>query len=160
MKQKINGWWTWLLGGLLALLGFTSCRWIGYGLDEYGSPHADYRFIGEVSDEEGKPIEGIRVVVEPDGSPLDPDYDGWGWYDIDTLYTDASGKVDARLKASGVSKKKILVELEDVDGAEHGEFEGKVLNADELTMTQTREGDKNWYNGAFTIQMKTQLKKK
>ena len=50
MKQKINGWWTWLLGGLLALLGFTSCTCIGYGLDEYGSPHADYRFIGEVSD--------------------------------------------------------------------------------------------------------------
>ena len=53
-----------LLSGALALLGFTGCSDINDAPDLYGTPSVDYRVLGTVTDEEGKPLEGIQVVME------------------------------------------------------------------------------------------------
>ena len=44
------------------------------------------------------------------------------------------------------------VKFEDVDGGAHGAFKTKVLTGSELTVAQTKKGDKNWYSGEYTIQ--------
>ena len=64
--MKIN--WKYALSGLLAILGFGSCDkegtiFGGGGLCMYGQPHANYKFLGDVKDETGKAIPGIRVVI-------------------------------------------------------------------------------------------------
>ncbi len=48
---------------VLGLLGFSSCSWLGIGLCMYGEPHADFKVLGTVRNEDGKPIEGIRVAI-------------------------------------------------------------------------------------------------
>jgi hypothetical protein len=39
-----------------------------------------------------------------------------------------------------------------VDGDARGSFKTKVLNRSELTVEQTKKGDKHWYSGEYTIQ--------
>ena len=49
---------------VLGVLGFSACsddpegHWVAYG-----SPTADYKYMGTVTDEAGNPIEGINVVL-------------------------------------------------------------------------------------------------
>lgn len=159
MKQKINGWWTWMLGGLLGLLGFSACDPFGVIRYEYGAPYADYKVVGEVKDEAGKPVEGIRVVVAPWGR----DSESAPWVN-DTLYTDRAGKVAGKLMVEGIRDNGIRdnmeVEFADVDGPENGSFEPLLLKRSDLKITQTKKGDKSWYQGEYTIEAKARLKKK
>lgn len=154
MKQKINKAWTWMLGGLLGLLGFSSCDPFGVMRCEYGMPYSDYKVIGEVKDEAGKPVEGIRVVFAPWGR----DSESAPWVN-DTLYTDRAGKVAGELKVDGIGDN-MEVEFADVDGPENGSFEPLLLKRSDLKITQTKEGDKSWYQGEYTIEAKARLKKK
>ena len=66
-----------LLSGALALLGFTGCSDVSDAPNLYGTPSVDYRVLGTVTDEEGKPLEGIQVVME----------NPYAWY-----YYDENGK--------------------------------------------------------------------
>ena len=43
------------------------------------------------------------------------------------------------------------IQFEDVDGSAHGAFKTKELKRSELTMEQTKKGDKHWYSGEYTI---------
>lgn len=158
MKQKVNKLWTWIFGGLLGLLGFTSCDPFGVIRCEYGCPHADYKVIGEVTDEAGKPVEGIRAIVAPRGLNAEDAE----WYN-DTLYTDRSGKISADLMKFAWfdgENKDMEVELADVDGETNGSFETAVLKRSELKLTQTKEGDNHWYDGEYTLEFKGTLKEK
>ena len=54
----------WLCVAVLGVLGFSACS------DDpesdsvaYGSPTADYKYMGTVTDEAGNPIEGINVMI-------------------------------------------------------------------------------------------------
>ena len=155
MKQKVNKLWVWIFGGLLSLLGFSSC---GIGRVEYGCPHADYKVIGEVTDEAGKPIEGIRAIVAPSGL----DSENAEWYN-DTLYTDVAGKINADLTKFAwfdSENSDLEVELADVDGPLRGEYETKVLRRIDLKLTQTKKGDNHWYDGEYTLEFKGILKEK
>ena len=51
----------WALAGLLSLLGFSGCDKIFQM--EYGSPSADFKVTGRVTDEEGRPLSGVRIVA-------------------------------------------------------------------------------------------------
>ena len=54
--KKMN----WALAGMIGMLGFSGCEKIG--VEEYGTPHADYTVKGAVTNKAtGKPIAGIRV---------------------------------------------------------------------------------------------------
>ena len=71
---------------LLPLLGFAlieSCA-----KDMYGCPYADFEAKGKVSDEEGKGIQGIRVIISADSDGTD--YSGTPL--ADTLWTDHKGE--------------------------------------------------------------------
>ena len=51
------------LSALLVLLGFEACTGMENGGEEYGTPTVDFHVVGQVTDAEGKPIEGIRVTT-------------------------------------------------------------------------------------------------
>lgn len=149
--------WQYCLTALLGLLGFSSCDPDdpigGWGRAEYGQPHANYKVLGEVKDPDGKPIEGIRVVVDPGSAHPD--------YFKDTLYTDAKGQFQKdQLKYSWPDEfKDGQVKFEDVDGADNGSFKTKELKASDLSVKQDKKGDNRWYDGDFTITANTQLEK-
>ena len=154
--MKIN--WKYVMSGLLAILGFGSCDkngtiFGGGGLLMYGQPNANYKFLGDVKDEDGKAIPGIRVVFFPEEEK--PSYMN------DTLYTDQSGHFEIdRLKYSWPDKAAgSHVKFEDVDGADNGSFQTKVLKGSDLTVKQTKESKDTWYQGDFTIEAKVVLKK-
>ncbi|MBR3388736.1 MAG: radical SAM-associated putative lipoprotein [Bacteroidales bacterium] len=154
--MKIN--WKYALSGLLAILGFGSCDkdrpfFGGGGLVMYGQPHANYKFLGDVKDETGKAIPGIRVVFLPDG-----DQPSW---ENDTLYADRSGRFEKDcLKYDWPDEAaKAKVKFEDVDGAENGSFRTKTLTRDELKVKQTKQTKDTWNKGDFTIEAKAVLEK-
>ena len=154
--MKIN--WKYAMSGLLAILGFGSCDregtiFGGGGLCMYGQPHANYKFLGDVKDETGKAIPGIRVVFFPEEDT--PSYVN------DTLYTDQAGHFEKdHLKYSWPDEARTAkVKFEDIDGEANGRFETKTINRDELTVKQTKKTDDFWYEGDFTIETKVVLKK-
>ena len=63
MKTKLSQLTQWLLTTVIALLGFSSCDPLDHPV-MYGSPTADYKAEGVVTDEDGNPIEGIQIKVE------------------------------------------------------------------------------------------------
>ena len=109
----------------------------------YGCPSADYKLVGDVKDVRTNPIPGIRVVFD-----RYPDNEKYG---KDTLYTDAKGHFEKDLPDFDWNEGSI-VKFEDVDGTAHGTFKTKVLTASELDIKRTRQGDKHWYSGEYTIQ--------
>jgi putative lipoprotein (rSAM/lipoprotein system) len=145
MIASLKKGWRWLLGALLTLLGFSGCDRIGLFRVEYGSPHSDYKLVGEVKDKTGKPIEGIRVVFD-----FNPEYQGE--YKVnDTLYTDAKGHFEKERVSDIYWNTAAITKFEDVDGAEHGSFKTKILTNDEMVMEQTQKGDGHWYGGVYTV---------
>ena len=150
MKAALGKGWKWLLGLLMGLLGFAGCGKIGIFRDEYGCPSADFKLLGDVKDANGRGIEGIRVVFTP--NPEAPE-EQQKW-ESDTLFSDSQGHfVKERLKHDWPDgAQKAAVKFEDVDGAAHGTFKTKVLTGSELTVEQTKNGDKHWYTGQYTIQ--------
>ena len=59
-----------MLSGALALLGFAGCSGDGDDFPEqpslYGAPvnTMDYRVLGMVTDEDGKPLKDIQVIID------------------------------------------------------------------------------------------------
>lgn len=145
MIVRIKNTWKHLLTIILGLLGFASCE----PMLMYGTPHADFKALGTVKDEAGKPIEGIRVAVRQTWGSNNPYY--WD----DTLFTDAKGAWT--LMRRDKVPDNLTVVLEDIDGEAHG---GAFKPAEvEPQIKQTKKGDKNWYLGAFEAKADVTLKK-
>jgi len=152
MKQRINNWTKLLYGFLMTILGFSGCDLdpiFGFGRVEYGQPSADFSIVGEVKSSEGKPLKGIRVIVNPERDQ-DDEYSKWVQ---DTLFTDSEGKFSKeQLKYGWPSKDKFKVTFEDIDGPENGgEFETVALIDEGLSIKQVKKGSGNWYEGAYRI---------
>lgn len=152
MKQRINNWAKLLYGFLMTILGFSGCDDVFNIIEpkaEYGQPSADFKIVGEVKSQAGKPLKGIRVVVNPRNS--DPE---WARYESDTLYTDAEGKYSKdRLKYGWPDEfKDAVITFEDIDGAENGgEFEAVKLKSGEFSVKQVEKGSGHWYSGVYLI---------
>lgn len=124
---------------LLPILGVAtvdSC----IGRVEYGCPYADFHATGNVSDEDDKAIQGIRVVVSAEnpgnytGEPI-----------TDTVWTNHSGNYYSNFEEFAYVKK-VTLEFEDIDGPENGgEFQKVEI---EVPVTQYKDGE-GWYNGGF-----------
>ena len=118
MIVRIKNTWKHLLTIILGLLGFASCE----PMLMYGTPHADFKALGTVKDEAGKPVEGIRVAVRQhrhyENTP-NVIYDHNDIYVDDTLFTDASG---AWLLQRSVfdGPDDVTIVFEDIDGDAHG----------------------------------------
>lgn len=148
-----------LINYILALFGVSSC----YTVCMYGTPMAVFETEVEVTDMDGKPIQGIRVVQEP----MYKDNEGnWkteaGGYDNDTTFTDASGKamLSTRAFSFGNDYTRLNVYFDDVDGeANGGEFESaQISNLESPDVIKKGEG--TWNRGTYGAEVKMKLKKK
>ena len=151
--------WQYFMGGLLALLGFSSCEKLidvigGGARVMYGQPNANFKLVGDVTDAAGKPVKGIRVVALPNGE----DKDSW---QNDTTYSNAEGHFEVeRLRHDWPDEfQKGAVKLEDADGEQNGRYRTKVLKSGEFSVKQTRKGSGEWYQGDYTITADTRLDK-
>lgn len=126
----------------------------------YGTPHADYQFMGTVTDESGSPVKGIKVSAKN----VYRDYDGAvvDIYGIDSTLTDGMGKyaIESRRFISDPDFKLIV---EDVDGeANGGAFRSDTIDIDFDKALKIKEADKDdsWSSGTFAITQDIKLKKK
>ncbi len=132
MKNKFLCW----LLGMLGFSAMSSCdKIIDGGKEEYGTPHADFSVSGKVADTDGKPIQGIRVVLtNPEGHQSA----------ADTTYTAADGKY--MLDYPGIFPFRdttLIIEAEDVDGEENGEYKKQVTDFTPAPFS----GRNGWYHG-------------
>ena len=132
------------LSALLVLLGFESCGSGDYPA-EYGTPMVDFHIVGQVTDEAGKPIEGIQVTAR-------------GYYG----YTDGSTETTTQTDKNGYYKTsnietiwidpELKVVFEDIDGAANGGmFKKDSVMSDAMQRRQVKRGDGNWYQGEYEL---------
>mgnify|MGYP003294337344 CR=1 FL=1 len=120
---------------------------------EYGCPYADFEARGVVTDEDGNGIQGIRVVISA-GYP-DTAYEGETI--TDTLWTNHSGEY-VRGNSQFAYMNSVKLEFEDVDGQENGgEFQKISI---EVPVFMAKEGDGNWYDGAYEAGANVTMTKK
>ena len=140
------------LSALLVLLGFEACTGIESGGEEYGTPTVDFHVVGQVTDAEGKPIEGIRVTTR-------------GYYDFNdgtmeqTTYTDKEGRYATKeVKSIGIDPGMKIV-FEDVDGeANGGLFAADSVSSGAMAKEKVKKGDGNWYEGGYELTANAKLK--
>lgn len=155
MKSRLLHWWEALIGGILTMLGFSGCgdNIIDFPV-EYGTPQANYKVMGEVSDTKGNPVKGIRVIFAPNGNPTQRQWDN------DTLYSDNKGHFElseAKYKF-GMVDDNVTFLAEDVDGNDNGSFKSKtVMGKNHITVTNVKSGRGNWYSGDYVISTKITL---
>lgn len=140
------------LSALLVLLGFEACSGMENGGEEYGTPTVDFHVVGQVTDAEGKPIEGIRVTTR-------------GYHDFNngtmeqTTYTDKEGRYATKeVKSIGIDPGMKVV-FEDVDGeANGGLFAADSISSNAMTKEKVKKGDGNWYGGGYELTANAKLK--
>ena len=113
---------------------------------EYGCPHADFEAKGVVTDEDGNGIQGIRVVISAEYP--NPSYVGEPI--ADTLWTNHSGEyitAESQMIDDFAYMDSVKLEFEDVDGQENGgQFQNVTI---EVPVFKVKDGDGNWYDGAY-----------
>ena len=122
------------------------------GGEEYGTPTVDFHVVGQVTDADGKPIEGIRVTTR-------------GYYDFNngtmeqTTYTDKEGRYATKeVKSIGIDPGMKIV-FEDVDGeANGGLFAADSISSDAMAKEKVKKGDGNWYEGGYELTANAKLK--
>ena len=161
MKVRFNRWYNTVLTALLSI--------IGYGCSSsddpeyicmYGTPHADYQFMGTVTDESGSAVMGIKVSAKNvyrryDSTLIET-------YGVDSTLTDSKGKYAVEGEAFlGEHILKLIVE--DLDGeANGGNFMNDTIDIDFDNAKKVKEPDKDdyWSDGTFAITQDIKLKKK
>ena len=160
MKARILKWYNMILGALLGFLGFSSCNIFEnpFIRDMYGQPSANYKLVGSVTDESGKPIKGIQVTFHPEFSGTVDEDNSW---QTDTLYSDASGKFSKDvLKYDWPDLTNSVVKFRDVDGPDNGgSFKPKDMPVSALKVDQTQKGSGSWFEGYFTITADVKMEK-
>lgn len=140
-----------LAAAVLGLLGFASCEKAGEEpmLQMYGMPYAQFKAMGSVTSESGKPVEGIRVAIRQSIRE-------YSEYEDDTVYTDSKGMY---LLEKGLYKgpDSVSIVFEDVDGPENGgEFEPAAAKP-EVVQTKKESG---MYGGSFEAKADVVMKEK
>ena len=136
----------------LALLGFGSCD--ENGVEEYGTPHADFSIKGAVQSTDGKAIQGIKVSLldTHNATSTDEIPDTLG-----TVYSDEKGMYSIEKEA--FPKEELTVTAEDVDGEKNGSYEKKSVSF-KISQKDYKGGGKSWYNGKVEKDINLQLDKK
>lgn len=144
LLRGVNG----LLGGLLAMLGFSTCE----TEDMYGSPHVDFTIKGTVLNEANDPLPDIQVRISPYALGVNR---------LDTLYTDEKGKFTCKNSCLGFEKfGEIPFLFSDVDGeANKGTYESDSI-AVSFDKDELKEGDKEWLVGTIEKNIVVKLKEK
>lgn len=118
-----------LLSCILGILGFSSCD-KGY---MYGTPTSRYKASGIVTDKQGYPIEGARVVTytEPEIT-----------YFYDTVFTDSKGKYIS--EGGSIGRPHILYVICD-------DPNDKYLPDSTTVTLNYKGGDKDWDLGTASV---------
>ena len=155
MKVRFNRWYNAILTALLSMLGFSCDGSGGSEVEEYGCPSADYIIKGNVTDEAGTPVQGIKTSLKQVYKTMTETH----VYGIDSIQTSESGNY--QLKSNGIPAGLTKLIVEDVDGeANGGEFLSDTLDINYDKAVQTKKGDGKWYAGTYEISQDVKLKKK
>jgi len=136
MKRNTERFLKALFTSLLSLLGFSSCETVTR--EEYGTPWSDFKAEGFVSDQSGKPLEGVRTIISSY-----VDYTGEDRLILprDTVYTDAKGEFSLEQERHYAPDHVTITY----------EAEGfKTDSTASIVPTQTKPG-KSWYEGEYTV---------
>ena len=160
MKVRFNRWYNAVLAALMSMLGY-GCSSSEDSADAlmYGVPVAGYQIKGQVTDEGGTPVQGIKTSVKIIMSS--PSADGKKEvYARDSVLTDASGKYDISFATTpGNPETKLIVE--DIDGeANGGEFLSDTLDVDFEKAILIEEGDGRMKGDTYEVYQDIKLKKK
>ena len=143
---------SWLCTAIVSLLGFAACD-KEIPSAAYGSPSADYKYMGTVTDEDGNPIKGINVVFQKQG------FNGIIPPEILRIETDKNGKYETdyiHWNSGGIDQ----VTYTDVDGEENGgHFEDKTIAIYKMDKQKTGEGS-GWYQGKYIFSSEIKLEAK
>ncbi|MBQ1696723.1 MAG: radical SAM-associated putative lipoprotein [Bacteroidales bacterium] len=138
IKKYFTVKWCAIISALLGMLGYAAC---GSKEDEaeallYGQPHADFKVEGAVFNEEGAPINGVRVYVrDSHGMVAKSDQEGKFVFRDDYMWP----------------RRYVWVIAEDPSG---------VYAADSVMVTAKYEGgDGSWYKGSYSTTQDFKLKK-
>lgn len=151
-------------GAVLSLLGFSGCDLIGHivaPVCEYGMPHADYKVVGEVKDQDGNPIKDLQVKYRHFmGTYTDEQgQEQENWLEQD-LTTDENGKVNSSVNDWETDMRNIEIHLVDVDGEANGLYDTKVLKDDDLSISKKEDPNSSWHVGTYTISFSASLNNK
>ena len=150
MKVRFNRWYNAVLTALLSMLGYgCSTSEDPTYVQEYGVPITEYQIKGQVTDEAGATVQGIKTSLKEIFLSADEKLDFWG---IDSIQTDASGRY--QLNSYGSNKYKKLI-VEDVDG----EANGDELLSDTLDIDDEK-AEKIDGTYSYELNMNIKLKKK
>lgn len=171
MKTTFNRWYNALAAFVLSLLGFSSCGDNGGGGYEvmYGTPTSYYHLQGNVTAEDGTPIQGIRAVLIVDDNKYgeNASFDKDRIFPLDSATTDSKGNYVTKekgmtgtineLKKSG----RLKVVLKDVDGEDNGgEFVTDTIKSEDITIKQLKDRDGVWNLGSYEATANGKMKKK
>ena len=146
LNRKLIRGTNWALAGLLSLLGFSSC---GNQVEEYGTPHADFKVTGRVTDEAGEPLSGIRVVQTNLKSDFPSPYD--------TVYTASDGSFVREYSLFPADSVYIHMKIEDT--AEPSIYESDSI-AVGFAKGDLKGADGSWFLGAAEKVIDVKLKEK
>jgi putative lipoprotein (rSAM/lipoprotein system) len=175
----------WLLMSVMGLLGMTSCHCPKQVTETtppqpdpkdtvvapdprnfavmYGVPQMDFQVKGRVTDEQGKPVQGMQVILVNQTVDISPEY-----LQEDNPYvqeyirnasdtTDAEGRFDAQARDVPVEAQRVLVR--DIDGDKNGRYQDQMIEVKFTSEDQTEQGSK-WYQGRRTKEVNITVEKK
>ena len=119
----------------------------------YGVPTMDFVVKGQVRDTQGKPVEGIQVIlvnqtveISPESMQEDnPFVREYIRNASDT--TDAEGNFQCQNRDVPIDQQHLIIR--DIDGSQNGTFKDQMLEVNFTNDDQTRSG-KGWYMGTRT----------
>lgn len=150
-----------VLTGFLSLLGF-SCEG-GEQPVEYGVPNAEFQISGKVTDETGKSLAGIRVVVPEvmhitaGTSTFIPDNPIHTNAVHDTTYTSSEGTFTYKYNGFPTDTVCVNMKFEDVS-AHHPTYQ--TLKKSVLFLRSDLKDGKSWFRGKSKKDIKVSLKPK
>ena len=153
LNRKLIRGTNWALAGILSLLGFSGCDKIFQM--EYGSPSADFKVTGRVTDEEGRPLSGVRIVApNVDGKLGKQAYPS----PQDTTYTDPDGKYTYRYNA-GFAPDSLYLKLRYEDPTARPAYDSDSVTVG-FAKGDLKGGDNRWFEGAAEKEVNVTLKRK
>ena len=164
LNRKLIRVTNWALAGLLSLLGFTGCGKDDNGDGEisveYGVPSANFKVLGRVTNEQGQPLGGMRVVASEVtavwGKGPEQCYSGLL---RDTVYTASDGSFVREYSLFPADSVYIHMKIED-------SAEPSVYDSDSIAVGfakgDLKGADGSWFLGAAekVIDVKLKAKKK
>ena len=149
----------WALAGIMSAIGFSSCNVI-HGPMEYGTPHADYKVSGKVTDSNGNRLQGIRVTIpevnhDQRNDGFIPDEPIITHAVNDTLYTKENGIFEYIYYGFPTKAVTVKMKFEDISEIARYETDSTAVT---FSRSELKGGDKHWYSGKANKEVTIQLK--